>query len=188
MRYFIFLWLLLTSCSSRQLNLYSFTTQLMGVDFRIDLYAESHDEARKSVELAFNRIKEIDNCMSDYIVDSELWRLSESSGKNIPFKVSDDMWEVLTFSAKINQLTDGAFDITVGPYVLLWRQSRVTKIYPLQKSLERASHAVGMDKIVFDPVHKTVLLTAPNMRLDLGGVATGYAIDEACKILKNNGI
>lgn len=180
--------LLVSSCVSKPLKLHSYKAVKMGVDFRIDLYAKSEEMAEQAASKAFDRIEQINSVMSDYIVDSELWKLSESSGSNRAFQVSDDMWQILNFSKRINQLSEGAFDITAGPYILLWRKARVIKRLPDERSMKRAANRVGMDKIMFNDVDKSVKLAVPKMRLDLGGVAKGYAADEALKVLKSEGI
>lgn len=180
--------LLVSSCVSKPLKLHSYKAVKMGVDFRIDLYAESEEMAEQAASKAFDRIEQINSVMSDYIVDSELWKLSDSSGSNSAFRVSNDMWQILNFSKRINQLSEGAFDITAGPYILLWRKARVIKRLPDERSMKRAANRVGMDKIMFNDVDKSVKLAVPKMRLDLGGVAKGYAADEALKVLKAEGI
>ena len=95
--------LLVNSCAVKPLHFFSFTAQKMGVDFRIDLYAESKEKAEKAVTFALERIDEINQIMSDYIVDSEIWKLSESSGKSQKLKVSPEMWEVLVSAKEINE-------------------------------------------------------------------------------------
>ena len=180
--------LLVNSCVSHELKLFSYSAQKMGVDFRIDLFASDEQTAVAAVEKAFKRIDEINSKMSDYIVNSELWKVSSSSGQGRSVKVSEDMWEVLTYSQKIHDLSNGAFDITAGPYILMWRKARVIKSHPSERSMARAANKVGMSKIQFDSAAKSVKLTADKMRLDLGGIAKGYAADEALKTLKECGI
>ncbi len=180
--------LLVNSCTTQDLHLYSYAAQKMGVDFRIDLFAKDESLAVNAVEKAFKRIDDINSKMSDYIVDSELWQISESSGKGEKIKVSDDMWKILTFSRLVNEQSEGAFDITAGPYILMWRKARVIKRHPSERSMARAANKVGMTKIKFDPEAKAVELIADNMRLDLGGIAKGYAADEALKSLQEYGI
>ena len=180
--------ILVNSCAVGELYIFSFTTQKMGVDFRIDLYSSDKETAEKAVAAAFSRVDDINAKMSDYIVDSELWGISESSGKNIKKKVSDDMWNVLTSAKEVYEKSDGAFDITAGPYILLWRKARVIKRLPAERSMQRAANKVGMKKVKFYEQTKSVELTADRMRLDLGGIAKGYAADEALKTLKEYGI
>jgi len=160
----------------------------MGVDFRIVLYSSSKAEAELAAGKAFARIEELNNIMSDYKVDSEIWKLSESSGKNMASKVSDEMWHILKESLRINQLSHGAFDVSAGPYIQLWRKARWNKKVPAQRLRERAAVKVGMHNLEFNDVERTVLLKQTFMRLDLGGIAKGYAADEALKVLVQNGV
>jgi thiamine biosynthesis lipoprotein len=82
----------------------------------------------------------------------------------------------------------GAFDITVGPYVKLWRRSRRLKELPRPERLAEAAQAVGYRNLVLDPEGHRARLLRPNMRLDLGGIAMGYAVDESLKLLADAGI
>jgi thiamine biosynthesis lipoprotein len=125
--------------------------------------------------------------MSDYQADSELMRLCEQPvGKPIP--VSAELFDIFKRAQKISELSGGAFDVTVGPYVRLWRFARKRKALPIAAELVSASAAVGYQKLRLDSRARTVTLLAPNMRLDLGGIAKGYAADEALKLLKSRGV
>jgi thiamine biosynthesis lipoprotein len=95
---------------------------------------------------------------------------------------------VLERAQKLARRTSGAFDVTVGPYVALWRQARRTRILPPPAELRRTRASVGWRKVRLDPKQRTVHLLVPGMRLDLGGIAKGYAGDEAIATLRKNGI
>ncbi|MCH7801610.1 MAG: FAD:protein FMN transferase, partial [Chloroflexi bacterium] len=84
--------------------------------------------------------------------------------------------------------TGGAFDVTVGPYVRLWRRARRGKTMPLERLLTEAKTSVGYRHLRLDEHRRTVQLTRAKMRLDLGGIAKGYAADEALAVLKRHGI
>lgn len=169
-------------------NRFEFTEPQMGVPFRIVLYTDTAQRARAAADAAFSRVKDLNDCFSDYDTDSELNRLSASSGKGRTMTVSVDLWRILVLSQDIARLTDGAFDITVGPYVGLWRVARRQKKLPDPARLAAASESVGYEKLKLFPSDRTVLLTAPLMRLDLGGIAKGYAVDEAFRVLESRGI
>jgi thiamine biosynthesis lipoprotein len=126
--------------------------------------------------------------MTDYDSDSELSRLSRTSGQDQAVQVSPDLWVVLNRARELAQRSGGAFDVTVGPYVNLWRYARSQKKLPDPARLEKARSSVGYDKMQLDPLHHTVKLQAPNMRLDLGGIAKGYAVDQAVKVLSRLGV
>ena len=76
----------------------------------------------------------------------------------------------------------------IGPVVHLWRSARRTKELPSPESLQRALSRVGYRFVRLDPGRHTVELLRPNMRLDLGGIAKGYAVDEAMAVLGKHGI
>lgn len=184
--YLLLIAFIFSSCQTANLKKYSFKSRQMGVEFRIDVFSES--DPQEAVEKAFDRIAALNQIMSDYLVDSELWKLSESSGNNNKIKVSDDLWKVLNSAQQFNTLSHGAFDITAGPYFLLWRKSRVIKSLPSARSSKRAANKVGMEKVLFNKKDRTVELTAAKMRLDLGGIAKGYAADEALRVLREEGV
>ncbi len=160
----------------------------MGTLFRFVLYAGDSIQAIAASNAAFARIDTLNNILSDYQRTSELSRLSASSGSGKKIRVSDDLWQVLTSAYQVSEESKGAFDITVGPYVKLWRRARRQKALPDSVLLAKAEKAVGFTKIRLDAARQTVQLTSPDMLLDLGGIAKGYALDEALKVLQQQGI
>jgi thiamine biosynthesis lipoprotein len=159
----------------------------MGTVFSISLYATNKTVAERAARAAFARVNELDEIMSDYRADSELMQLcAKPAGQPVP--VSSDLFAILQRSLDNSKITDGAFDVTIGPFTHLWRFSRRKKTLPSAAELDSARAAFGWQKLQLDPKHRTVTLLAPNMRLDLGGMAKGYAADEALKVLQSNGI
>lgn len=165
---------------------FEFESKHMGTTFRVVLYAADAATARKAADAAFARVTELDNCMSDYKPTSELMQLCKAFATEIgePRKVSDDLFTVLSKAEELSKRSDGAFDITVGPVVQLWRHARRTQELPDPKEFAAARAKVGYEKVKLDPTKKTVQLTTAGMQLDLGGIAKGYAADEALKLLK----
>jgi thiamine biosynthesis lipoprotein len=160
----------------------------MGLPFRIVLYARDRATADLCAGAAFQRIKQLNDIMSDYDADSELSRLSRTSGQGLDVAVSDDLWLVLLRAQALAERSGGAFDVTVGPCVNLWRKARRELKMPDPVRLEQARDAVGYQHVRLDPKRHTVRLLVPDMRLDLGGIAKGYAVDEALKVLSRLGI
>ncbi|HVV70332.1 MAG TPA: FAD:protein FMN transferase [Verrucomicrobiae bacterium] len=160
----------------------------MGVPFRIVLYATNQPSAEVAAEAAFHRISHLNDLMSDYDPDSELSKLSQGSGQGLKVPVSPELWFVLKRAEELSQRSQGAFDVTVGPFVNLWRRARRQHRLPDPARLEQARQAVGYQKMRLDAKGRTVELLAPNMRLDLGGIAKGYAVDEALRTLRHLGI
>jgi FAD:protein FMN transferase len=166
---------------------FEFSQPHMGTMVRIVLYAASHEAAAGASAAAFDRIARLDACLSDYRDDSELTALSRRAG-NGPVAVSDDLFRVLTAAQAIAKASDGAFDVTVGPMSVLWRQARRRQQLPAAERMAEARARVGYTKLVLDPSARTAALREPGMQLDLGGIAKGFAADEAMRVLESNGI
>ena len=167
---------------------YEFQRVRMGVPVGITLYAKDEATAKQAATAAFARIKQLDRVMSDYDPDSELMRLCAQAGKGRAILVSNDLRIVLEHSLKLSARTEGAFDVTVGPLVKLWRRARRKKQLPPSKALTAARMVTGYRFVHLDQTTPTVQLEKPDMRLDLGGIAKGYAADAALAVLKQHGI
>jgi len=158
----------------------------MGVPVRIQGYAENEAAATKACRAAFDKFAALEAIMSDYKADSELMRLVAKSGADVT--VSEDLFRVLERSQALAKETDGAFDITIGPLVQIWRQARRTNKLPEEGLRKFALTKVGHKNLILNKERQTATLTQTGMRLDLGGIAKGYAVDEAMVELKARGI
>ena len=162
----------------------------MGTTVRVVLYAADRPAGEAAAKAAFARIAEVEQALSDYKADSELMRLCKANdadpGK--PRPVGEHLWAVLDAGQKLAARSDGAFDVTVGPAVRLWRLARRTQQMPDAKELAEVISKVGYRKLTLDPAAKTMTLAIPGMRLDFGGIGKGYAADQALAVLKERGI
>ena len=159
----------------------------MGVQARIVLYAPDSTMARSAAAAAFDRIAHLDGVMSDYRSDSELMQLCARAGQG-PIRVSEDLFIVLDAAIDLARLSDGAFDVTVGPLVRLWRKARRAGSLPSSRDLQDAQARVGWELVTLDDRERTVALALPGMQLDLGGIAKGYAADEAVAAAREFGV
>jgi thiamine biosynthesis lipoprotein len=166
---------------------FEFAETHMGTQFRIVLYAADEAAAKRASQAAFRRVAELNGIMSDYLPESELMRLCKRAG-GPAVAVSSDLFAILARAAEISRITDGNFDVTVGPVVRLWRRSRRSQLLPDEKELAAAKALVDYRLVTLDPVGRTVRLAKPGMMLDLGGIAKGYAAEAAQKALKQHGI
>lgn len=173
--------------TSPQLTRFTLTEYHMGGDARIVVYARNQNEVNRACEAAFKRIAELEQIMSDYRPTSELMRFC-AQPKGTKVKLSKDLYRVLARSQEISKLTDGRFDCTVGPLVKIWRAARKSKILPTESEIAAAKSLVGFQKLHLDSRTQTGWLDAEGMKLDLGGIAKGYAGDEALRCLRQNGI
>ena len=160
----------------------------MGVPFRIILYSADETAANHAAATAFDRVEGLDRKLSDYDPHSELRELCLTAGLGRAIKVSDDLYRVLRRSLDLSRRSNGAFDVTVGPLVRLWRRARRNGKFPDARRLAAARQAVGYQYVrLEDSPHRVELLKA-DMRLDLGGIAKGYAVDAALKVLRDHGV
>jgi thiamine biosynthesis lipoprotein len=171
----------------RALARFEFTEPHMGTLCRIICYAVDAGTAQLASTAAFARIAELDDIMSDYSTTSELTRLSLGSGGPAQ-QVSPDLFFVLSKALSISGVTDGAFDITVGPVTKIWRRARRQHELPDSERLAQALRNVGFDKVQLDAPTHSVHLAQSGMMLDLGGIAKGYAADEGLKVLRQSGL
>jgi len=177
-----------TGASAATMNRFEFTQTEMAVPIRIVLHAADDTTAAEAARAAFARFHELNALLSDYDPQSELRRLCDTSSEGNPVRVSGDLWRVLARAIELSERSEGAFDVTVGPVVRLWRNARRTKELPSPKSLQAALSRVGYRSVRLHPEQQAVELLRPKMRLDLGGIAKGYAVDEAIRALRKRGI
>jgi thiamine biosynthesis lipoprotein len=173
------------------LKRYEFNQPKMGAGFRIVLYAGNDAAADRASRAAFNRVDRLSEILNDYDPDSEISRLSQQTlnGPMIePVKVSPELFFVLQHAYDVADKTGGAFDVTVGPFTRLWRRSRDLGKLPSPQRVADARASVGYRRMRLDPKKKTVQLLAPNMRLDVAGLAGGYIVEECLNVLKKNGV
>jgi thiamine biosynthesis lipoprotein len=170
------------------LKRFEFTQTEMAIPIKIVLYAVDNTIAAPAAEAAFDRFHELNAVFSDYDPESELRRLCDTSSAGNPVRVSDDLWRVTERAFSLSERSEGAFDVTIGPVVRLWRSARQTKEMPSPESIQAALGRVGYRLVRLDPERHTVELLRPKMRLDMGGIAKGYAVDEAMGVLRRHGI
>ena len=174
--------------ASEAVRRYEFQRIEMAVDFRIVVFTDDEQRARQGVEAAFDRIRALNDCLSDYDSESELRRLCQSAGRGTPVPVSDDLWNVLSHAQRMAELSDGGFDVTCGNLVRLWRRARRQRELPPPDLLKQAMLTTGRELLRLDPQQRTAELLREGMRLDLGGIAKGYATAAALSVLRQRGL
>ena len=159
----------------------------MGTLFRIKLYAESEAQAQAGFRRAFARVAELDIMLSDYRPESELSKATRTSSRQaVP--VSHDLFRILSASQTIAQQSGGAFDVTLGPLTHLWREARKQGAIPEPSAIQDALERCGFRKLHLDGASQSVTVDRTGMQLDAGGIAKGYAADEAIAALRAAGI
>lgn len=170
--------------TSPSLSRHEFHRLVMGVDARIILYAPTADRATHAAAAAFDRLAQLNTICSDYLTTSELNSLAHAQ-PNTPHAVSPDLFRVLAIAEDIRNASSGTFDISLAPSIALWREARTTKVLPSRAQLDGALALRG--PVVLDPIARTAMLPKHGMRLDLGGIAKGYAAHQAVLTLRAHG-
>lgn len=159
----------------------------MGMEVRVVLYTSEEVQAERAARAAFDTIATLDSVLSHYRSDSELMRLIRHAGE-APVAVGEHLFRVLKHAETLSRRSGGAFDVTVGPYVALWREAHRNGTLPTASSLQQADSLVGWTMIDLNETRRTVQLARAGMQLDLGGVAKGYVLDRAREALAVHGV
>lgn len=159
----------------------------MGTIARIMVTAENEQQANEAIDVAFDKVFQIDEMMSDYDPNSLLSKVNREAFDK-PISVDAALFEVLATAKAYSCLSDGAFDVTIGPVVQLWRKAKEDNTAPSPEAIAKAKTSVGHENLILDAENMTVQFAKDGMFLDLGGIAKGYAIDKATEILQAAGI
>ena len=119
--------------------------------------------------------------------DSLVSRINQAAGRQ-PVAVDEDTFEVLRQAKRYGRFTEGAFDVTVGPLADLWRRAMEERQLPGDEAVWQALALVNFANVTLDEEAHTVLLEKAGQRIDLGGIAKGYAVDELRKRLRRHGV
>ena len=173
--------------SNRQADLLRFELSAPAMGSHIDfvVYAPTELQAKSVIDAGIAEIERLSHILSNYDADSEISKLCASPiGLWTP--LSPDLTAVIEHSRRWHQLSDGKFDITVGPLTQLWRNSRKKKQLPTPAEISDAKSrcgwaAVKLKRSPNDQKHSitSASLSKPNMVLDLSGIAVGYIVDAA---------
>ena len=158
---------------------------IMGTLVTVDIQHDDAAVANKCSEQVFDEMNRIDRSMSPFREDSELSRINRDAADHV-IKVSDEIYHLIDRSLDISRASDGAFDITFASVGYLYDYRN--RIHPTEQNIENNLNAINYRNIQLDPENKTVKFRQRNVRLDLGGIAKGYAVDNAIALLEQCGI
>lgn len=176
---------LVSGCSAQKD--YDRTFPLMGTF--VSIKTKNSVSAKKSVELAVERMMEVDGVFNRFSRESEVSNINSSGGSG-KAGLSDDMCEVLDLSFRLNKMTMGALDVTISPLEEAWGFYDVERkrTLPDAERVKILLGSVGMSKLTFDKTGKRLYFKIPRMKLDFSAVAKGYSVDCAVERLKVSGI
>jgi thiamine biosynthesis lipoprotein len=158
---------------------------IMGTAIRVELWCEDARAAQAAMAAVMDEMHRIDRAMSPHKAESELSRINRDAGRTaVP--LSDEMYGLIERALVFSQLSDGAFDISFASVGNLYDYREGTE--PDAQAFERGRAAIGWLHLVLDPKARTLRFGREGMRIDLGGIAKGYAVDNGAAILARRGI
>ncbi len=160
----------------------------MGMEVRIAMEAPDEAAARRAGEAAFAAIAALDARLSDYRPDSDLRAIERAAPHAL--QVHPDVFAVLSQAVDVARATHGAFDPTIAPVVVLWREARRSGRLPAPDRLADARALVDWSRLHLEKTSGGFFVRLPvaGMRLDLGGIAKGYILQRAMDTLRDHGI
>ncbi|MBI5789414.1 MAG: FAD:protein FMN transferase [Candidatus Schekmanbacteria bacterium] len=178
----------LLSCQNRSNgaeNIFFQSAFMMDTLIEIKVVSADRDEAQQAVKAALSRMEQIDRDMNRYNSKSLLSRINQQAGQT-PLIIPPDLFAVLTHGKEWGDITQGAFDITTGAITRLWDFPGRNK--PDNQTVQTNLSKVNYQLLQLDERNFSAFLPQTGMDLDLGGIAKGYAVDEAVRVLKEHGI
>jgi thiamine biosynthesis lipoprotein len=158
---------------------------IMGTAITVELWHTDPAQGRALIEAVFAEMRRIDELMSSYKPDSELSRVNAGAAR-APVAVSDELFGLIGKALSYSDLTHGAFDITYASAGQHYDYRTGKK--PDRQQLQEALPAINYRHVKLDAAHSTVSFLRPGVRIDLGGIAKGYAVDRSMAILQKAGI
>ena len=158
---------------------------IMGTQIAVEFWDEDTQHAAQCAEQVFSEMRRIDALMSPYKPNSELSRINQqAAGQAI--QISEEMFSLLKKSLYMSQLSDGAFDITFSSVGHLYNYREGIK--PSEQEIQQSLEAINFRHVLLDEANRSVRFARPGVRVDLGGIAKGYAVDNGIAILARCGI
>ena len=166
---------------------YSFVRRAMGSPFTITIATDDSLGAARAASNAYGLVDSLNHILSDYIDSSEINRLSATSGQGRYVPVSASLFDILDRAQTAARLTDGGYDITIGPVVRLWRKARKTGIPPVRREIAAALQHCGYRYLHLDTANRSVWLEKAGMQLDVGGLGKGFVAQAVLDRLRSAG-
>ncbi|MBD3235274.1 MAG: hypothetical protein GF330_01055 [Candidatus Eisenbacteria bacterium] len=163
------------------------TRSVMSTLATITLISGDSDRAVRATEAGFAALDSVEAWMSAHSGEGDLARIN-AAAFDADVVVSPATFDVLRAALAAGERSGGAFDVTIGPLIQLWRRCAESGRLPTEEEIEAARARVGYRKVGLDSLRRTVRFGAPGMRIDLGGIAKGYAIDRAVAAIRDAGI
>jgi thiamine biosynthesis lipoprotein len=161
------------------------TEAIMGTRCYVELWADDPVKGNDAIDAVMTELRRIDNLMSHYKPESQLSQINQYANER-PVQVDKELFDLIKLSTHYSQITEGAFDITYASVGYLYNYPQ--HVHPTEEQIRAALPAVNWRNMLLDEEHQTVRFEHPGMRIDLGGIGKGYAVDRGIEILKTRGV
>lgn len=159
---------------------------LLGTGCEVKVYTNPL-KGNKVLDEIFAEIKVIHQLMSSEIPGNDVDRINRGAGKEW-VAVSKETFTVIEESVQLAMISDGAFDISLGPVIKLWNIGKDGENIPEENELENSLKLVNYRDVKLDRSGYKVKLARVGMMIDLGGIAKGYAADRTAAIIREHEI
>ncbi len=157
----------------------------MGTRIGVEVWHQDETQAQQAIDAVLDEFHRLDQALSPYIESSELFKVNRDAAQQ-PVVISKEFFNLLNISLDYSQLTDGAFDITFASIGYQYDYRKGVK--PSDQAIARALPLINYRLIKLDPTSLSVHFERPGVRIDLGGIAKGYAVDRGIQVLQDHGI
>ena len=164
-------------------QLYCTTHPTMGTEYSLYLYAPSREQAAAIAKPVFEEVDRVDALLSNYRPDSELSRINRQAFDH-EVTTDPETFRFLATCLAWSERSQGAFDISVGKLMKVWKFFGASGALPTPEEIAAAREHVGWKKIRLDPEQRTVRFLSAEIELDPGGIGKGYAVDRAVRVLR----
>ena len=158
---------------------------IMGTRIVVEVWAEQPAQAGDAITKVLDEMRRIDTTMSTYKPMSDVSQLNARAAV-APVPVTPELFDLLNTSLEYSRITDGAFDITYASVGFMYDFRARQR--PAEEQIVAALPAVNYRHLVLDPDKRTVRFSRPGVRIDLGGIGKGHAVDRGIAILQSLGI
>ena len=161
------------------------TDAIMGTRIYVELWDNSETHANEAIDAVMTEMHHIDDLMSHYKPDSQLSKINQHAAE-APVQVDPELFDLIKLSTHFSEITDGAFDITYASVGYLYNYPE--HIHPTEEQIKAALPAVNWRNMKFNDADHSVFFEHKGMRIDLGGIGKGYAVDKGIEVLQKRGI
>jgi FAD:protein FMN transferase len=157
---------------------------IMGTRIVVELWADERAAGESAIDAVMDEMRHIDASMSTYKPDSEVSRVNALAARQ-PVKISPELFGLLSTALEYSRITEGAFDITYASVGFMYDFR--ARVHPTEKQIAAALPAINYRHLLLDRATGTVRFSQAGVRIDLGGIAKGYAVDRGIEILQHRG-